>query len=267
MRPFLPLLPMVLLAATPALAKDLTALDASPAAAEPAQAAEPGSDMPIDWSLYVPETNGNFLTWGETPPELGLVKRMFQFTYTEPCNWALGGGGGGQPEPEVYDLEYRYSYETADEPAHPLKLYRFFCNAGAYNEVHVYMTWDASSGLEALSFAQPDLDIAYAGGDSLEGAVESITIRGMTSTLMLVNSWFDPETQTIYSDSHWRGLADASSQGTYAFREGGFVLATYDVDASYDGEQNPFRVIDYSAPAPLALIPGKPTYKVYDEEE
>lgn len=260
------LLPLLTLA-TAAFAKDLTALDARQPAAPAAQQTteQTGGELPIDWTLYVPETNGNFSTWGETPPELGLVKRVFQFIYTEPCQWALGGAG--EQEPEVYDLEYRYSYETADEPAHPLRLYRFFCNAGAYNEVHVYLTWDSSSGLQALSFAQPDLDIAYVNGASFAGAVESIAIRGMISTLTLVNSWYDPQSQTIYSDSHWRGLADASSQGAYVFRDGGFVLATYDVDASYDGEMNSFRVIDYGAPAPVELVPIEPRYKVYDEGE
>ena len=41
---------------------------------------------------------------------------------------------------------------------------------------------------------------------------------------------------------------DASSAGTYLFRNGNFSLVQYDVDASYDGEINPETVLDYNTP-------------------
>ncbi|TIV72916.1 MAG: DUF1176 domain-containing protein, partial [Mesorhizobium sp.] len=44
----------------------------------------------------------------------------------------------------------------------------------------------------------------------------------------------------------WRGVGDASSSGTYLFRNGDFSLVQYDVDASYDGEINPQTIIDYN---------------------
>ena len=77
---------------------------------------------------------------------------------------AIGGGTGGV-EPEVWDLTYRDSYQEADEPDRSFRLYRFDCNAGAYNFSSVYLTWDSISGLKPLSFATPDFEIDYEDGD------------------------------------------------------------------------------------------------------
>jgi hypothetical protein len=52
----------------------------------------------------------------------------------------------------------------------------------------------------------------------------------------------------LTSWSKWRGVGDASANGTWAFKNGRFVLVKYDVDASYDGEINPQTVIDYDSP-------------------
>jgi hypothetical protein len=70
----------------------------------------------------------------------------------------------------------------------------------------------------------------------------------MTATLSLVNSDFDPDTATLSSYSKWRGIGDASSSGTWVFDDGRFVLARYEVDASYDGEVNPETIVDYAKP-------------------
>ncbi|MGO4843166.1 DUF1176 domain-containing protein, partial [Rhizobiaceae sp. 2RAB30] len=51
----------------------------------------------------------------------------------------------------------------------------------------------------------------------------------------------------LMSHAKWRGVGDASSTGTYIFREGTFTLVKYDVDASYDGEINPETVLDFNS--------------------
>ena len=60
-----------------------------------------------------------------------------------------------------------------------------------------------------------------------------------------MNSGYDEDTKTITSYSKWRGVGDASSAGTWIFRNGEFALVKYEVDASYDGEINPETVIDF----------------------
>ena len=241
-----------------ALATLAMSLAVAPAAAQGTAKIDAGAagGSGSDWASFVPPTDGTFSTFGETAPDIGLVKRMFHLMYAEECSWSLGGATAGE-DPDVYDLSYRYGYETEADAEHQLKLYRFFCNSGAYNEVHVYLTWDASWGLRPVSFAQPSLDIRYENEDALEGAVMGISIDGYSATQTLVNSDFDPAAGAIISWSHWRGLGDASSSGTYSFREGSFVLTRYIADPSYDGEINPLVILDLTAPTSLELVPAE----------
>ncbi|TIU37137.1 MAG: DUF1176 domain-containing protein, partial [Mesorhizobium sp.] len=79
-----------------------------------------------------------------------------------------------------------------------------------------------------------------------EGKVESIHIIGFKTSGWATNSDYDENTKTITTSAKWRGVGDASSSGTYLFRNGDFSLVQYDVDASYDGEINPQTIIDYN---------------------
>jgi len=234
--------------------------EVTPQEQPPAEVDTPNSTMPSDWTLWVPPTDGSFSTWGDDPPELELVKRVFALSFAEECNWALGQSPEGIADPEIYDITYRETYDAETDPDRVMKLYRFFCNAGAYNEIAVYMSWDATFGLRPVLFAQPRLDIKYENDNDYDGKVVSIAIVGYTSSPTLVNSWYDPETRAIYSDAKWRGMADASSQGRYSFSEGAFVLDRYDVDPSYDGEFNSYRVFDSAKARPVELVPVEPDY-------
>jgi hypothetical protein len=60
-----------------------------------------------------------------------------------------------------------------------------------------------------------------------------------------VNSFYDPATLSITTFAKWRGVADASSNALYIFRNGRFSLIKYEVDASYDEEINPETLLDY----------------------
>lgn len=208
-----------------------------------------------DWQQFVPATDGSFVTWGDAPPELGLVKRLFALAHTEECSWALGGSYDGSiADPEVYDIVYRESYDLKTDPDRLARLYRFFCNAGAYNEQHVYLLWDASFRLKPVLFAEPRIDTTYE-NDSGDAPVKSISVDGMVATSAVTNSWYDAEARTIFTHSCWRGMCDASSQAAYVFASATFVLRTYDADPSYDGKINPFRVYDTTTPNPVELVP------------
>lgn len=93
---------------------------------------------------------------------------------------------------------------------------------------------------------RPELDIHYVGNNT-EGKVEHIGIIGYLAETRLVNSSYDEAATSITSSSKWRGVGDASSSGTWLFRDGAFTLVRYDVDASYDGEVNPETVLDYNS--------------------
>ncbi|RWG41259.1 DUF1176 domain-containing protein [Mesorhizobium sp.] len=197
-----------------------------------------------DFEDAVPESCGD----GPPPPKkdaaLEQAKEAFAATYGEQCDEEMPGG---EPlgEPDAYSLRYKDAGAEADEPERETRLFRFFCSMAAYNESAVYYVYDEVSGVRQLQFASPELDIHYENNDS-EGKVEAMNVTGFQTDDQLVNSEFDDATKTISSLNKWRGVGDASSAGTYLFRNGNFSLVQYDVDASYDGEINPQTVVDYN---------------------
>ncbi|AZO68732.1 DUF1176 domain-containing protein [Mesorhizobium mediterraneum] len=197
-----------------------------------------------DFENAMPESCGD----GPPPPKkdaaLEQAKKAFAATYGEQCDKEMPGG---EPlgEPDAYSLRYKDAGAEADEPERETRLFRFFCSMAAYNESAVYYIADDVSGVRQLQFASPELDIHYENNDS-EGKVEAINVIGFETDDQLVNSEYDDGTKTISSLNKWRGVGDASSAGTYLFRNGNFSLVQYDVDASYDGEINPQTVVDYN---------------------
>lgn len=167
---------------------------------------------------------------------------------------AMAGGEycdveGAYDDAEAY-ASWTFSYQptwSSDAAPEEVTLIRIFCMAGAYNITHAWYVQRANEGLTPLAFAQPVVTAKYENDDSLEGALEGVTITGMGAVTTLVNSDFDPETKTISATALWRGIGDASAMGVWSFTDGTFALARYDVDASYDEEMNPETLVDYAA--------------------
>ncbi len=176
-------------------------------------------------------------------PDLQKARAEFKAVYGDTCN--MTPPEPDLAKPDVYDIEYSYSYDTDADPKHHVKLYRFWCMYGAYNEIHVYFQTDEfGEEVQPVAFAEPSLDVRYVDDDA-DKAVKDITIIGFQTLHQLVNSSYDPDTKTLTTYEKWRGLADAFSVGTWIFREGRFDLVKYEVDASYDGKQTPETVLDY----------------------
>ncbi|SFZ82187.1 hypothetical protein SAMN02983003_0928 [Devosia enhydra] len=184
---------------------------------------------------------------GETPPDIALVKQRFIAIHGEDCDWAITGSPEMR-EPETFDFTFRYSFDEDGDPDRPLKIYRFFCNQGAYNQQHAYFAW-TEDGLRPLSFAVPVTVATFTDPGNSDSDVESLTMLGFTTQRTLTNSEIDAETGTILSTSYWRGIGDASSSVTWRLVEGDYVMESYDVDHSYNGKVDPERVVDYSAAA------------------
>ncbi|MFY8031511.1 MAG: hypothetical protein ACOVO5_06750 [Devosia sp.] len=217
----------------------------------PGMAQEPPEGAYAD---FVPNANGEpFGTWGETAPDTGLVTRIFALSFAEACSWAIGNGEPDQRRPEIYDLSFRYSYDDAATPAHPLKLYRFFCNAGAYNEQHVLMLWDGDNGLRPVSFSQPTYTVELEDPSNPDSAVTGMQLTGFSSVPTLVNSAVDPATGEITTRSCFRGICDASSVGTWVLNEADYRLKSFLVDPSYDGEVTMIEMVDFTLPAPIDM--------------
>ena len=202
------------------------------------------SDQPYDEA--VPESCPDAPAPEAADTILLQAKTAFETAHTD-CDRHLPGADPTQTDAEEYKIPFRYTSDTDDQPERQARLFRFYCSAGAYNESHVYYQYDEDNGLHELQFATPELDIRYENDDS-EGKVESVTIIGYTADGQLVNSFYDEASHSITSASKWRGVGDASSSGTWMFRNGAFTLVKYDVDASYDGEINPETVLDFQTP-------------------
>lgn len=182
---------------------------------------------------------------GDGPPSpardvlLERAKAVFAAARVDDC----GQGIDKNTPPESFPIRFYYATDTDAEPEREARLFRFFCSRGAYNETHVYLLADDIGELNEVHFATPELDIRYVdGGDE---KVESVTVKGFNSATGLVNSEYDQATLTLTSWSKWRGVGDASSIGTWIFRNGDFVLVKYEVDAAYDGEIAHQTVVDY----------------------
>lgn len=182
-------------------------------------------------------------------PVLEAAKAQFAATHKGRCRAAddtSSEPAGGAPE--VYEIRYRDKGAAESDPERVVKIVRIFCDAGAYNESHAFYIQDEIEGLRELHFARPELDIKYE-NDDFEGKVESVTVAGYTASGLLTNSSYDAENRTMSEYAKWRGIGDASSTGQWVFRDGNFVLVSYEVDASYDGEINPEPVLEL-APTP-----------------
>jgi hypothetical protein len=148
----------------------------------------------------------------------------------------------GTNDPAVFPITYHQKGADKSEPDAKVTLYAFECAMAAYNASEVFYLYDAQ-GLHRLSFAAPHLDIVYAPGGEENSKLKSMKVDGFTANESLTNAEYDPKTKSISEFAKWRGVADASSNGTWAFDDGQFVLKDYDVDPTYDGEQNSITVI------------------------
>jgi hypothetical protein len=173
------------------------------------------------------------------------AQKTFAATYGSICQTPGPDAEADAADPEMHDIAFHYSSDAEGEPERKARLFKFGCGRGAYNTSEVYYLANDSGELRQLQFASPELDIRYE-NDNSEGKVESVTIIGYQTDDQLVNSQYDPASRTLTSFSKWRGIGDASSTGTYIFREGTFTLVKYDVDASYDEEINPETVLDFN---------------------
>ncbi|MBZ9917556.1 DUF1176 domain-containing protein [Mesorhizobium sp. BR1-1-12] len=193
-----------------------------------------------DFEEAVPASCGD----GPPPPKrdaaLEQAKKAFLASYSDQCDKDLAA-----KEPEIFSIKYRDKDAAAGDPDKETRLFHFSCSAAAYNDSSIYYMTDEANGVRQSQFTEPEMDIRYVNNDS-EGKVESMHIVGFRTTGWATNPSYDQDAHTITTFNKWRGAGDASSEGTYLFRNGDFSLVQYDVDASYDGEENPQTVVDYN---------------------
>ena len=150
---------------------------------------------------------------------------------------------GGANEPDVSIFKYKDKGATSEDPERVVTLFAFSCSLFAYNESAVFYVHDTVLGMHLLSLAEPNLVITHPKGDDEGRVLESMKVVGFTSTTELINSEVDEKSQTITSFNKWRGIGDASSNGTWQFDHGDFILMSFQADPTYNDEIDPIDVI------------------------
>ena len=168
------------------------------------------------------------------------VKKRFIAEHQGQCDHTVGVDSG-EKSPETYQLSYKDEGAGDAEPLRKSTLFAFACSMAAYNSSEVYYLHDDIFGLRELNFAQPEFSFKYADDESK--VLTSWAVKGYSAARYLVNSSFDEKTASLSSFAKGRGLADASSSGTWFFDRGEFILKTYDVDPTYNEEMDPIAVI------------------------
>ncbi|MEO9168164.1 MAG: DUF1176 domain-containing protein, partial [Aestuariivirga sp.] len=120
-------------------------------------------------------------------------------------------------------------------------LFKFVCSMAAYNETDIFYLADNENTLSRIAFAEPQMDISYLDTDSAK--LKSMKVKSFTASDALINADFDPKTNSISNFAKWRGIGDASNSGTWIFSEGQFALQSYDVDPTYDEQNDAIAVI------------------------
>jgi len=174
------------------------------------------------------------------------VHERFLASYTGICDELLTGPDLTITEPYIYQLFFRRTYQNSDQPDLEYRLYEYPCYAGAYNFSSIYFSANEYDEVEQVFFSFPDYDVTYKDED--ETIVDQITLNGFYSWENLTNPDFDEASMTLYSISKWRGLGDASSSGRWQFKQGRWVLTSFDIDPTFDGKISMIRIFGEGVP-------------------
>lgn len=160
---------------------------------------------------------------------------LFKAAFAQSCAGGFAEGGGLSEPPQRYATTMATSWGAPE----PVTLWQFRCNAGAYNLFDVFLLKTEVDGLYPVTLARPVVEVENAVPDDTMSPVKAVTVSGWTADTAAINPQFDAATGRLSTFGLWRGLGDAYSAGTWVLRDGGFMLVTYEVDASYDEKSEP----------------------------
>ncbi len=184
---------------------------------------------------------------GDAPPDAGAIAATVETAKAKFVSETKGACEkvadtlAGLNEPEVHVIKYKPKDAAPDQTDNKATLFVFSCTMAAYNESFVFYLDAGALGLQRLSFAAPQFNYTYS--DQENAKLKSMTFKGFAASTELTNAGFDPASQSISEFAKWRGVADASSSGTWIFDDGGFLLKDYDIDPTYDDQHNAVTVV------------------------
>jgi len=116
-------------------------------------------------------------------------------------------------------------------------LYEVPCSLAAYNSSQRWFLKNQYDDISPLSFATPVITSTYVDPDEMR-QLKSVSVTSYTARGELSNSGFDAQFRSISASHKWRGLGDAGEGGTWRFEGGEFMLESYEIDPTFDGEIN-----------------------------
>ena len=174
------------------------------------------------------------------------VQERFLAVYSDLCDEVATGPDIAKVRPDIYQVFFRVEYQDLTQPDLEYRLYEYPCYGGAYNFSSVYFSADEYGEIEQVFFAFPNYEVTYR--DKEQTIVEQITLDGFYAWESLTNPGFDQKSMTLYSNNKWRGLADASSSGRWQFKQGRWLLKSFDIDPTYDGKVSMIRIFGKGEP-------------------
>lgn len=167
-------------------------------------------------------------------PAQDRATAAFGAMYAEACVMAFA------PDGSLIEPPVRHAVQmpvTWSDPV-PVTVWEFFCLMGAYNRQTVFLLQSDQAGLVPLTLARPALDIVTEDPEDPDSPLREVKIAGWEASPFAVNVVFDPATGVLEENSLWRGLGDASHLGRWRLVDDMLRLTQFDVDASYDGQEN-----------------------------
>jgi len=116
-------------------------------------------------------------------------------------------------------------------------IYQVPCSLAAYNTAERYFLQGPYGDVTPVAFATPVVKTVYEDPQEMT-RTKSISITTYSSQISLSNSSFDAQFRSISASHKWRGIGDASEGGTWRFEGGQFVLESYALDPTFDGQTN-----------------------------
>jgi hypothetical protein len=175
------------------------------------------------------------------------------------CDFSALKGKGNLAGSRYFEIKYRDKGQDQDSPNNIYPLYQLLCNRGAYNTNFIYLTRN-DNGYALLSFAEPKLDYDYT-DENFTALKSPPKVTGFRTTNELGNAEFDAKNNSISMTFKWRGLGDAWSSGEWVFAEGEFLLKEYNVDPTYqandENADNATQSESYQVYPTMKIVGGK----------
>lgn len=183
-------------------------------------------------------------SFAQSTIERAMVLDAARMAYSDICN-NLPSSYSGLHEEAIARFEVSLQdqrFGTTEETV----VWQFFCDRGTYSVATFFWLQDDTGGLLPLAFVEPVVEVVREVPDDFQSPVTEVRLTGWTATTVLNDATFDPATLTFDNFAEYRNFGDAFERGTWRLEVTGPVIQSYEVDGSFDDEQNPVSI--YPAP-------------------